>query len=149
MEKVKCNWCFCEFDSKDNRFDDYCPVCPKCDDKNKADMDKAMSEFFQYEAECNRKDQRVINAIKTVKGNSFHKSLGDLIEDLDRTSGYSIVDKPKGNYQKEYWHKEIQGVWVDQWCNGGYSGDEFAGDVYVKIKRQNKKDKYLKIPYSM
>ena len=48
MRKIKCEWCQCEFDSKDNRFDDYYPVCPKCDDKNKADMDKAMKEYVEY-----------------------------------------------------------------------------------------------------
>lgn len=149
MEKIKCGWCQCEFDGKDNRFDDHCPVCPKCDDKNKADMDKAMKEYIEYENETIRKDQRLLNAIKRIKGASFCKSLGDMIEELDQTANYSLVDKPKGNYQKEYWHKEIRGVWVDQWRNGGYTGDDFAGDVYVKIKRKNKIDRYLKIPYSM
>ncbi len=149
MRKIKCEWCQCEFDSKDNRFDDYYPVCPKCDDKNKADMDKAMKEYVEYENETIRKDQRLLNAIKSIKGVSFCKSLGDMIEELDQTANYLLVDKPKGNYQKEYWHKEIRGVWVDQWRNGGYTGDDFAGDVYVKIKRNNKRDKYLKIPYSM
>jgi hypothetical protein len=149
MKKIKCSWCSCEFNSKDNRFEDWNPVCPACDDKNTADMDKAMKEYIEYEIECNRKDQRLLNAIKSIKDISFYESIGKLIDDLDRTANYSLVDSPEGNYQKEYWHKEIQGVWVDQYCNGGYSGDDFKGDVYVKIKRKNRKDKFLKIPYSM
>ena len=149
MEKIKCEWCQSDFDSKDNRFDDHFAICPKCDDKNKAEMDKAMKECIEYENEIARKDQRLLNEIKYIKGESYIKALGELIESLDQTSGYSIVDKPKGDYQKEYWHEEISGIWVDQWRNGGYTGDDFAGDVYVKIKRNNKIDKYLKIPYSM
>ena len=104
---------------------------------------------MEYENQIFKKDQRLLNAIKSIKGEPYLKALGELIEGLDQTSDYSIVDKPKGNYQREYWHKEIQGGWVDQWRNGGYTGDDYAGDVYVKIKRKNKKDKYLRIPYSM
>lgn len=149
QEKIKCGWCSCEFDSKDNRFDDMYPVCPKCDDKNKSDMDQAMKEWIEHNNLIRLKDERVLKAIKQVKGESFYKALGELIDDLESTFDYSFVDKPKGNYQKEYWHKEIQGVWVDQWCNGGYVGDDFQGDVYVRVRRKDKKDRYLKIPYSM
>lgn len=149
QEKIKCGWCSCEFDTKDNRYDDMYPVCPKCDDENKADMDRAMKEWIEHDNLIRFKDERVLKAIKQVKGESFYNALGELIDDLEYTFDYSFVDKPKGNYQKEYWHKEIQGVWVDQWCNGGYVGDDFQGDVYVRIRRKDKKDRYLKIPYSM
>lgn len=147
--KVKCIYCENEFDITENRFDESYPVCIPCDDKNKSDMDKAMQEFIEIENEIHKKDQRLLNAIKSVKGDSYYDALCDLMQETECTSEFSIVDKPKGDYQKEYWHNEIQGVWVDQWCNGGYVGDDFQGDIYVKIKRKNKRDKCIKLPYPM
>ncbi len=149
MKKVKCIYCDEYFSDSDNKFEDEYPVCPACDEKNKYYLGEALDQLMEYENQIFKKDQRLLNAIKSIKGEPYLKALGELIEGLDQTSDYSIVDKPKGNYQREYWHKEIQGVWVDQWRNGGYTGDDYAGDVYVKIKRKNKKDKYLRIPYSM
>lgn len=149
MKKVKCIYCDGYFSESDNKFEDEYPVCPTCDEKNKKELGEALDQLMEYENGIFQRDQRLLNAIKSIKGEPYLKALGELIEELDQTSDYSIVDKPKGDYQKEYWHKEIRGVWVDQWRNGGYTGDDFAGDVYVKIKRKNKKDKYLKIPYSM
>lgn len=135
--------------NRKNRFDNRHSVCIPCDKKNNLEMGKIMDELIEIENDIFRKDQRLMKSIESIKGYSFYNALCELIKELDQTSEYSIVDNPKGNYQKEYWHKEIQGIWVDQWCNGGYAGDDFAGYVYVKIKRKNKRDRYLKIPYLM
>lgn len=140
----KCTWCNKQVELLENM-----PICAECDRKEKEQMQKAYAEFIEYENNIYKKDMRLLNAIKSVKGESFEKALGELIKELDRTFDYSIVNNPTGNYQKEYWHKEIRGVWVDQYVNGGMEGDSFEGYVYVKIKRKGKNDRYLKIPYSM
>lgn len=64
--------------------------------------------------------------------------------------GYLIVDEPLGTKQdidpklelpKEY--AFLIHEYCDQWRNGGYSGDSFAGDLYYPLPN----GKYMKIEY--
>lgn len=118
-------------------------------EQDKRDLDEAMRILEEQTLRQCARDKRILNAIRKINGDSFHDELKDIIIDLDQCGGFSIVDEPKGSYQTEDWGIIIPGVWVDQWRNGGYTGDDFAGDVYVKITRPNKTDKYLKLPYQM
>ena len=48
-----------------------------------------------------------------------------------------------------FWKEEnefgcIVGMWVNQTTNGGFTGDEFAGTVSIKLKE----DMWLHVPYS-
>ena len=94
-------------------------------------------------------DDRILRAIKSVMGDEFHKEIEEFIENLGFCWMYHIMDEPKGDYQEEDEFPLFKGVWVDQWCNGGYFGDDYQGHVYIKIERPNKKDKYIQIQYSM
>ena len=58
--------------------------------------------------------------------------LYDEIEDAFSWGGwFEIVDSPKGEKQTE--KDDTIEVWINQTTNGGYTGDSFAGDVYVKL----------------
>lgn len=117
------------------------------------DENKYMEEIWKSIAEEDKKyytnvkrvNNRILRAIKSVKGKVFAKELLSVIKESEGVVGpWKIVKKPKGGYQDEDYGTIIKGWWVDQWRNGGYEGDDFAGDIYIKLK----KDKYLKIYYS-
>lgn len=66
---------------------------------------------------------------------------------------YEIVDKPKGGKQ-EYNSEYIEEIsekypfltyeYVDQFVNGGYSGDNFEGDIYYPLPN----GQFMRVPYS-
>lgn len=52
-----------------------------------------------------------------------------------------ITTKPKGDKQKAHYNYYLPlflqpfflKEWCDQWRNGGYTGDDYAGHIYIKI----------------
>lgn len=117
-------------------------------EEDKAMMDEAYNEMMELELTIYQKDQRLLKAIGSVMGAEYLKELNEFIEDCGDTSQYSIVSKPVSDYQLEDEYPLIKGCWVDQWCNGGYVGDNFAGDIYIKLPNKKLRERYLKIPYS-
>lgn len=55
----------------------------------------------------------------------------------DVTHDFSFVSEPDGEYQDRY------GYYVDQYCNGGYTGDEYSGSICFPLKN----GKYFKFTY--
>lgn len=117
-------------------------------DLNK-ETETVMAEYGKWENEyyenINRINNRIIKSIKAVKGDKFEKDFIKCITEMEINGGaWSFVKEPCGHFQEESGFGLIKGVWVDQWCNGGYSGDDFAGDIYVKLKE----NKFLKMGYA-
>lgn len=77
---------------------------------------------------------------KILKVGLTKKELCQIYDELLETDGVSwygtikIVSKPKGDFQDS--NNSLLKVWVNQTTNGGYTGDDFAGDVYVKLKNR-------------
>tara|TARA_R110000851_G_C12740486_1_gene530797 strand:+ start:238 stop:585 length:348 start_codon:yes stop_codon:yes gene_type:complete len=70
----------------------------------------------------------------------------EYIKDCDFTDRFEITEvKPKDNDKQSEDFDYLKEVWVDQYCDGGYVGDDYAGSVNINI---NKKE-YLKFHYSM
>lgn len=112
---------------------------------NKEYEAKAWKEVADWEAECYRRNQRLLRAIKSVKGKTFHKYLVQIIKDCDRvTDQMQIVNEPRGNQQEAECGRTIKWIWVDQW-SVGTEGDSFEGYICVELKP----GKYLQFSYSM
>ena len=112
---------------------------------NQVAMQGGMQQFANYEKEICSKNKRLLNAIKSVKGKTFHKHLLGIIKESEGLNGLAeIVPIPQGGYQRENWGRDIKGYWIEQW-SVGMEGDSYEGNVYVQIKP----NKYLKLPYSM
>jgi hypothetical protein len=112
---------------------------------NEISMQKGMQEYYDYLNEENKKNHRLLNAIKKVKGKTFFKYLMEIIEESEGIKGLAeIVKKPIGTFQKEKYGRQINGYWVEQWAVG-MEGDSWNGFVCVQLKE----DKYLKFGYSM
>jgi hypothetical protein len=99
--------------------------------------------------EQRRRNQRLLNAVKSIKGEPFYKDIQVLFDSLEVGGGFVqmpllITRKKGGEYTRESCG-EIKGYWIDQFVNGGMTGDSYEGYVYVKIK----KDRYIQAYYSM
>jgi len=106
-------------------------------DMNK-EMENAMADYYKWEKKryenVQRINNRIIKAIESVKGKEFAKDFLECAGEMEvGAQDWSFVKKPVGIFQEEDYGL-IQGIWVDQWRNGGYEGDDFAGDIYIKLK---------------
>lgn len=102
-------------------------------------------KLAEYEDQCNKRNQRILKAIKSVKGRTFHKHVVNIIEECEGIDGMAeIVRVPSGKFQEEKHGKEIDGIWIDQWTTN-MEGDSYEGIVCVKIKP----DRFLKFRYKM
>jgi hypothetical protein len=111
---------------------------------NEDAMEKAWKEMAEYENKVYAYNQRILKAIKSVKGRRFYGHLKALLEDLTIDSHMSIVSEPVGKYQKETdFGRSITGLWIEQW-SVGIEGDSYEGHMCVPIKP----GKYLKLDYS-
>lgn len=114
--------------------------------KNEIAMEDGMMEYFQGLHEVNRRNSRILKAIKAVKGKTFYRHLTALIKDANPTEWgeWEIVKEPGGEKQKETeFGRAIKFIWVEQW-SVGTEGDSFEGYIWVQIKE----NKYLKFRYS-
>jgi hypothetical protein len=101
------------------------------------DYIKEIEEHDRKEAEKNKK---IINEAKKYLN---EKQIEELELAFDETYNHSfeIVNYKKGDLDDDY--EEIK-LYVNQTTNGGYTGDEFAGEQYVKLAHK----KYLMWYYS-
>ena len=108
-------------------------------------MQKGMEDYFNYLGEVDRKNRRLLKAIKKVKGKTFYKYLMEILEESEGMSGLAeIVKEPTGEFKAEKYGRQINGIWLNQWTTG-MEGDSYEGIVCVQLKA----DKYLKFSYSM
>lgn len=114
-------------------------VCEGCSKRMADEMIEAGREI----QEQNKRDfdflENVVKKLLSKKEKVFLD--GYLNSEFEYRGGFKIVDEPKGNKQEE---EKGMFVYVDQWQNGDYSGDDFAGDCYFKLNN----GKYLKWGYS-
>lgn len=114
--------------------------------KNQQSMERGMQEYFDACNEIEKKNQRLLRAIKSVRGRGFHKRLVEYLSDCeaDRHFPLEIVREPIGKLQDAEYGRLISKEWVDQTVNGGYTGDSYAGTICILIK----KGRWLKFHYS-
>lgn len=102
--------------------------------------DEAMWEADKKET---KKKQKLLKQISRYLPACWFDQIVDYIDDCGWVWGFEIVRNTEGH------EKQNDGlrfkVFVNQTCNGGYTGDDFAGTVCLPIKNGN----YLKFHYSM
>lgn len=113
--------------------------------KDNIDMENGMNDYYNYLRECTRRNTRLLKAIKSIRGKTFHKYVLQIIEDSDRVEHLmEIVSVPVGEFQKENYGRQIKGIYVNQWSVGD-SGDSWHGTICIEIKQ----NKFLKFGYEM
>ena len=106
---------------------------------------EAYDKLAELEDDIQRKNGRIINAIRSVKGSGFVINLLELVDEISDYTVYeswTLVKKPVGDKQEEDFGL-IEYVWCDQWSTG-MEDDSFSGYIYVELKEHL----FLKIPYS-
>jgi hypothetical protein len=90
---------------------------------------EAMREWDRNEA---AKQAKLLKRIKKRVSASWYKSIMEYLEDCEFTHDFSITDTPVGERQRETYRFGY--CYVNQYSNGGISGDDFAGQVCLPIR---------------
>lgn len=106
---------------------------------------EGMNACFSELAKEQAKQTKLLENIRKQKGDKFYNSLISLMADCEADGVNSmVVAEPIGRFQEEGWGN-IKDYWIDQYENGGITGDNYAGYVYVKLKD----GKYFRFHYSI
>ena len=87
---------------------------------------------------------RVLTIIEKLKGKPFVEELENILKESEADGTFNFVRETDGEYEEEGCEL-IKGMWVNQYSNGGFTGDSFAGYCYIELKP----NRYLKFHYSM
>ena len=109
------------------------------------ELDKICKEEAEAENREFRQNAVVLEKVKSMVSSEMFEDIKASLEDSENTFSFIITNKPKGEHQQEAEYPAIGGIWVDQTTNGGYSGDDYAGTVSIKLK----KNKYFEYSYWM
>lgn len=106
-----------------------------------------MQSWIDAENKIYEENQNILKEVKIFVSKDFFEELELYLEECDRTSSYEITqDQPREEYrQDESDYELIKEAWVNQYRNGGYEGDDYAGQVWIKITD----DKYFTFHYEM
>jgi hypothetical protein len=142
-----------DFDEMDDAINDYYNELHKDMTQEEIDkqfdhmkkiMDDYNTEMIRLENEQTEKDNKVLDDVKLLVSEEIFEDIKIVLEESENVYDFSIEDKPIGEFQKEN-YDYLDGIWVNQTTNGGYIGDEFAGNVSIKIDE----NKYFQFYYSM
>jgi hypothetical protein len=115
-------------------------------EKEKKQWDDAYAPLIAHDKEQKDKKIKCLNHVKTQVTKELYKDIIDYVKDCGFTDGFIVTSKiPNDECHQTEDCEYLKEAWVDQYCNGGYNGDDFAGFVSIKIN----KNEYLKFHYSM
>jgi hypothetical protein len=90
-------------------------------------------------------EQKILELVKSKVTKEAFDEIQDNLNESGYVYNFLIADKPIGELQNCEDYEHIEGVYVNQTTNGGYSGDEFAGTCSIKIAE----NEYFQFAYSM
>lgn len=105
-------------------------------------MEKANASALEYDREQRKKHENALAYVATIVGMRKLKHINDFISGCDYTTEFEIVDSHEGHRQDEP-GTAFRYIYLDQYSNGGMSGDDFSGWVWIPLP----KGKYLKFHY--
>ncbi len=107
--------------------------------------DKYLDKWLEAERKIAEKEKQLLQQIKFKVGEDSFKEIEEELRECEYTYNYKIVDKPIGKMREFDECEYIEGVYVNQTTNGGYTGDEFAGTHSIKIAD----NEYFQFSYSI
>jgi hypothetical protein len=116
------------------------------DKKTKKALDHHHEEMIREENRIFEKRKLILDHIEDIVGKQYRQDVEACLDECESCGEFMLIDKTciKGSYQEEDWNS-FDHIYVDQTTNGGYSGDEYAGHIYIPITKKL----YLKSYYSM
>ena len=112
--------------------------------ENEEMMNEMIEAEIAQEKKINDYNTTLLGDLEKDLGKKYVEDITECLKESEAHGKLEIVDNPKIEPQMEDWGSFVH-ILVDQYCNGGFIGDEFAGYIYIPIK----KGKYLKSHYSM
>lgn len=107
-------------------------------------MRKGNEAALEHDREQRRRRDEALAFVASIVGVRKLQHIKDYISECcDYTGEFEIVDSHSGHRQDETGYA-FRYVYLDQYCNGGWSGDDFAGWVWIPLP----KGKFLKFHYS-
>jgi hypothetical protein len=116
--------------------------------KEEKQFDEAYAPLIAHEKEQQALKEKCLKFVKDYVVDGTYSDILEYIKDCDFTDQFDITEENPKNEDAEDLSGDfdyLKTVWINQYCNGGYSGDDFAGWVFIKITDT----KYLKFHYSM
>lgn len=116
--------------------------------KNDLLCQAGMRAWHKEEMEMIKKDLAILQSVYDSLSNEEIQFIKDEIDECCSAWGFEIV-KDKPSFAPDYTKEDddcLFDLYINQTVNGGYTGDEFAGDIYIELI-PNKK--YLKWSYCM
>ncbi len=113
------------------------------DNYNYADL--AKDEKF-YKNKIVESDGEILKDIESKFGIKWIKAIKECMQESEACEyiPIKIVNKPRGEKQAES-YGAFKFIYVNQTTNGGYEGDDFAGEVYIPLPDKT----FLEFSYSM
>jgi len=112
------------------------------------DQDKIFDDYVKeleaFHKDVNDHNTIILKKIRKELGGKYVNDIKACLEESEAHGKLEIVDNPGIKRQDEDW-RTFDHILVDQYENGGYEGDSFAGWIYIPLKD----NKYLKSHYSM
>lgn len=102
-------------------------------------------DMIRFQKKRDQINNRIFNAIENQLGKKYLLAVKDCLTECEADFNLSLVKKPIYVDQQEEDWEEFNHIFVDQYENGGFSGDDFAGYIYIPLKE----NLYLKSHYSM
>lgn len=107
----------------------------------------AYAQIIAYDKEEHQKKLKCLEFVKQQVSKEMYEDILHYIQECDQTEGFEITSKEPSSecLQTESGYECLKEAWVDQYTNGGYTGDHYEGCVHLKINQSE----YLKFHYSM
>lgn len=105
-------------------------------------MEEANASALEHDREQGRKRDEALAYVATIVGARKLEHIRDFIANCDYTTEFEVVESQEGHRQDEP-GTAFRYIYLDQYSNGGMSGDDFAGWVWIPLP----KGKYLKFHY--
>ena len=106
---------------------------------------KTDNDWIEEEKRQSAKDNSILEYVKSKVSDGAYKEILEELKECECTYNYEIVKTPFGEIREFDEYVFIDGVYVNQTTNGGFSGDEFAGTCAIKISD----NEYFQFCYSM
>ncbi len=109
---------------------------------------KVWEGILQTERNQYVKEQKILEDALSLVPDNIKCMIHDEIEESGYTHGYELIETKDGKCPISdllYQNDSGLDIWVDQYKNGGYTGDEFAGKCYIRLTDT----KFLLYHYSM
>lgn len=113
------------------------------------DYDDIMNEIWEAEKRVSEEianyNDEILNELRKTLDDTYIENIRLCLQESEADGKLEIVDEPSDIMPQEEDWDSFDHVLVDQYRNGGYSGDDYAGYIYIPIGG----GRYLKSHYSM